>query len=946
MALTVSATDSKGTTSAYASLLGPVSQAEAALLATAQPTIAGDALEATTLTASPGQFTGTAPFLHAYQWKRCDDQGSACSDVGTGGTTYALTIADVGFTIRVADTASNPGGSATTTSDQTAVVEHTTPPTNAVAPFITGALEEGATITADPGMWDGTQPIEYTYVWQRCQLDGTGCAAIAGQTEATYLLVAADAHKRVRVLVHAHSAFGDGDAQSLTSSEVAPARAPVNSGAPPSISGTYEQTQQLTASEGEWTGTTASLAWQWYQCDAFGAGCTPIVLATTDTYTLTAADIGKTIRVQATKTNPAAPGGVPAMSAETGIIIAGRAPILVQAPGIRLDVDSESLVPSSSTDPDGKWDGTMPMTFQYEWQHCTSTLTGSCSTWLARPGQSTFPLTDDTYVGGYFRVVVYAYNALVPDDASAPSAASNMVAALSPCGGCSGCGCYNVVRPTFTGDLTETRPLEGNKGSWVSYKPLDYAYQWQRCDGPDENTASCADITDATGSGYTSVVADVGSWLRLRVIASNVWGTSAPAYSLIQGPIAPAQVPVNTSLPVITGADGVVGTQLTVGTDSWTGTADITVGYVWRRCDSSGGNCADITDAMASTYTLLAADIGSTIVAVATAANQKGTGLPATSARWPSAGVVLAATPVSNTLAPSIVSSGDPDPPAVGNDLSVDTGTWNGTLPLAFTYQWQRCDSGGLNCVDIDAATNQTYHVAPVDFGARLQVTMVTDNPALQPDTRTVGPTPVILAATAPYLDPAGAPPSFDLMDPERTGDINAQSGAWLGTQPITFTYQWQRCTGATSDTCTDITGATDAKYVPTLLDVGLQLLAKVYATNDGGTTMEPTPLTNVVGDGRIPANTIVPTISGPGTVGQTNTADPGTWTGTGTITYSYQWQRCNSFGAGCQDIPGESAVTYDSRAADQGGTIVVLVTGHSLRGVSAPVASAPLAIS
>src|SRR5207244_8402690 len=48
------------------------------------------------------------------------------------------------------------------------------------------------------------------------------------------------------------------------------------------------------------------------------------------------------------------------------------------------------------------------------------------------------------------------------------------------------------------------------------------------------------------------------------------------------------------------------------------------------------------------------------------------------------------------------------------------------------------------------------------------------------------------------------------------------------------------------------------------------------------------------------PANTTPPAISGPTRDGATLTADPGTWTGPGPITYAYAWQRCN--GGSCID--------------------------------------------
>jgi hypothetical protein len=43
------------------------------------------------------------------------------------------------------------------------------------------------------------------------------------------------------------------------------------------------------------------------------------------------------------------------------------------------------------------------------------------------------------------------------------------------------------------------------------------------------------------------------------------------------------------------------------------------------------------------------------------------------------------------------------------------------------------------------------------------------------------------------------------------------------------------------------------------------------------------------------PVNSAAPTISGTPQVGQTLTANPGTWNSDTTPTYTYQWQRCDT---------------------------------------------------
>ena len=90
---------------------------------TARPSIAGDPRVDQVLTASPGTWTGQGPISHGYQWQRCNAQGEACQAIAAATeATYRVTSADIGSTLRVIVTATNPGGTASALSDPTAVV--------------------------------------------------------------------------------------------------------------------------------------------------------------------------------------------------------------------------------------------------------------------------------------------------------------------------------------------------------------------------------------------------------------------------------------------------------------------------------------------------------------------------------------------------------------------------------------------------------------------------------------------------------------------------------------------------------------------------------------------------------------------------------------------------------------------------------------------------------
>lgn len=86
--------------------------------------------------------------------------------------------------------------------------------------------------------------------------------------------------------------------------------------APPAITGTAQQGQTLTTSNGSWTAPDATFSYQWQRCDSAGANCADVAGATTPTYAVTADDVGATLHVVVKATNrfgsAAAPSAVSA----------------------------------------------------------------------------------------------------------------------------------------------------------------------------------------------------------------------------------------------------------------------------------------------------------------------------------------------------------------------------------------------------------------------------------------------------------------------------------------------------------------------------------------------------------------------------------------------------------------------------------------------------------
>ena len=83
------------------------------------------------------------------------------------------------------------------------------------------------------------------------------------------------------------------------------------------------------------------------------------------------------------------------------------------------------------------------------------------------------------------------------------------------------------------------------------------------------------------------------------------------------------------------------------------------------------------------------------------------------------------------------------------------------------------------------------------------------------------------------------------------------------------------------------------------------------------------------------PANVAPPTVAGTTEELAALTASPGTWSGSPTPTYAYQWRRCDAAGGSCVDVAGATAATYALRDLDVGRTMRVRVTATSSAGTA-----------
>jgi hypothetical protein len=195
---------------------------ELAPTSNAPPAVAGVPEVGQTLTASPGDWSGSKPITYAYRWNRC--HGVCAPVAGATGTAYAVSAADVGAAITVTVTATNEHGSAAATSLATSAVSAPAEvaPLSMSPPMVFGTAKEGETLTAAAGSWSGAPAPTFAFSWQRCDRQGGGCRPIPGASAGTYVATAHDGGRRLRVAVVATNAGGTATAVSGPTAVVAP----------------------------------------------------------------------------------------------------------------------------------------------------------------------------------------------------------------------------------------------------------------------------------------------------------------------------------------------------------------------------------------------------------------------------------------------------------------------------------------------------------------------------------------------------------------------------------------------------------------------------------------------------------------------------------------------------------------------------------------------------
>ena len=271
--------------------------------ATGAPTISGTPQVGKTLTADVSSIAdsdGLTNVSYSYQWTA---EGSDID--GATGSSYTLKDMQKGQTIQVRVSFTDDADHEETLNSAATGVVAAKPNSPATGlPTIGGTPQVGQTLTADVSGVndeDGLTSVFYSYQW--VANDGTTDTDIQDATDSTYTLVAADVGKTIKVRV---SFTDDADhEETLNSAATGVVAAKPNSPATgaPTISGTPQVKETLTAGTSGISDddglTDVSYSYRWI------AGGSDIAGATGSTYTLVAADAGKTIKVRVSFTDDA-----------------------------------------------------------------------------------------------------------------------------------------------------------------------------------------------------------------------------------------------------------------------------------------------------------------------------------------------------------------------------------------------------------------------------------------------------------------------------------------------------------------------------------------------------------------------------------------------------------------------------------------------------------------
>ena len=615
-------------------------------------------------------------------------------------------------------------------------------------PGITGLPSIGEKLTATTSGIadaDGLENASFSYQWVRHDPMANTDTDILGATGSTYTVTRQDQGAAIKVRVD-FTDDGDNDEELTSFALLIPPPVKTTAAGQPTITGTLEVGQILTADTSEISDADrmdkASFGYRWI------AGDSDIQNATGMSHTLTEDEEGLAIRVSVTFTD----------DAENEETLTSDPTGLVQ-PRSNTPVTRETSSPTDKEDPQNpppapknltataNSDGSVTLS----WEAPDDDSVTGYQVLRRRPREGEKTLLVHVNDTGSTATKYTDRENVTPD---VPHA--YRVKAINPVG-LSGRSNFDNVTPVQPAETVQNSPAKGapaisgtaQVGETLTVDTsgiadddglvnATYRYKWIVSDGGAD-----VDIAGATDSTYTVVADDEGLTIKVRVNFTddadndeNLTSAATDEVSFAVQQQEASNTPASVQ-PSITGTAR-VGETLTADT---TGIADedglenVSFSYQWLADD------ADISGATGSTYTLIDSDEGKTVKVEVSFTDNGGNDATLTSA----ATDVVAAAPTPNssaTGAPAITGTA-----RVGETLTADTSDISdpdGVENAVFAYQWI---AGGA---EVEGATESNYTLTESEQGMTVQVRVSFTDDARNEEALTSAGT----GAVAPVLPP------------------------------------------------------------------------------------------------------------------------------------------------------------------------------------------------
>lgn len=725
-----------------------------------------------------------------YEWKR------GATVVGTGAD-YTTTTDDAGKTLTIAVTAETDPAitdpTQGTASESVTVSANSKPKAEDVS--VMGTLEVGQIMT---GLFrytdaDNDPEGEHAFQWYRADdSSGTNAVPIDDAVNQIYMLTNEDQGKFILFGVKPRSTTGspnEGSEERKPTDDAIAGRAPT---ANPTITftGALEVGRQLNGNVGfvdADNDTEGTHEFKWYRADNAAGTTGRIEVATTQNYTVQAADQAKYIVFEVVpKTTTGNPNSGLAASAVTANVVPGTAPNVTNVDFSGTWAVGETLTASFDL-VDAENDPIDEEGMQYQWSISHPT-TGSPMSIEGATGKSYQLRPEDQ---GANRRIWFS----VEKAKTLTGSPNERLRPTSPAGQWqkSVAGPITGRAPTATPSITFTAPLAVGKlltGN-VGFEDLDndtegtHEYKWYRADDV-AGTANRVEV--ATTKDYTVQSADQGKYLVFEVIPKTTTGNpnSGVAASAVTATAVPGTAPSVANVN-FTGT-WAVGETLTATFDLVDADNDSIdedgMQYQWQISHPVTGSPTNIAGATGKTYQLRPEDQGTSRKIWFSVEKAKTlTGVPneqlrptSPAGQWQKSvtGPVVGRAPTAN---PSITFVGNLEAGKLltGNpgfqDLDNDT---EGT----HAYKWYRASDAAGTVGRVEVATTKDYTVQSTDQGKYLVFEVI-------PKTTTGNPNSGLAASAVTAASVPGSAPYVE------EGSVNI-TGVWKVGEELTGNYTYK----------------------------------------------------------------------------------------------------------------------------------------------------------